>query len=342
MTQFLKRKPFIIAEIGQSHHGNFNKLKNIIKLVGSSDVDAIKLQTHFSEHESTYDEPFRNKKNINKKFKTRKDYWKSVEFSDTQWLKISKLVNKQKKIFLSSPFSLKGLNCLLKTNMPAIKIGSGEFFSKDLLQASIKSKLPLIVSTGLSNQVEISKMIKLLKKNKCKFTILQCETSYPTDFKKIGLNYIKCWKKKFKCNVGISIHSSSISPAIASITEGADIIEVHVKTFEDKFNPDNSSSISIKQLNNLCNFRNDYLKFNFKKPKNKKLDKKQLKLKKIFTKSICLKQDRSRNYIIKKSDIVYKKPGYGLKYEHEKFIIGKRLLNKVSSNRILTLKDLKI
>ena len=78
--------------------------------------------------------------------------------------------------------------------------------------------------------------------------------------KKIGLNYIKCWKKKFKCNVGISIHSSSISPAIASITEGADIIEVHVKTFEDKFNPDNSSSISIEQLNNLCNFRNDYLR----------------------------------------------------------------------------------
>ena len=75
--------------------------------------------------------------------------------------------------------------------------------------------------------------------------------------------------------MGISIHSSSIRPAIASITEGADIIEVHVKTFEDKFNPDNSSSISIKQLNNLCNFRNDYLKFNFKKPKNKKLDKKQ-------------------------------------------------------------------
>ena len=59
MIQFLKRKPFIIAEIGQSHHGNFNKLKNIIKLIGSSDVDAIKLQTHFSEYESTYDEPFR-------------------------------------------------------------------------------------------------------------------------------------------------------------------------------------------------------------------------------------------------------------------------------------------
>ena len=64
MSIIFKKKPFIIAEIGQSHHGNFAKLRNIVKLVGSTKVDAIKFQTHFSDYESTLDEPFRSKRNI--------------------------------------------------------------------------------------------------------------------------------------------------------------------------------------------------------------------------------------------------------------------------------------
>lgn len=342
MNAIFKKKPFIIAEIGQSHHGSFAKLKKIIKLVGSTKVDAIKFQTHFSDQESTLDEPFRSKKNINKKFKNRLDYWKSVEFSQKQWIQISKLVNKRNKIFLSSPFSIKGLKCLIKTKMPAIKIGSGEFFSTDLIKECLKTKLPMIISTGLSNSEEVDKMIKFLKRKRKKFIILQCNSSYPTSFEEIGINYIEEWKKKYRCKVGISIHSDSIYPSITAIVKGADLLEVHVKTKEDKYNPDNSSSISISQLNEICNFRDEYKKLDLKKNIKKKLSTNQLKMRKIFTKSICLKYDRPKNYIIKKTDIIYKKPGYGFKYKDEKYIIGKKLLKKVSSRRILKKKDLKV
>ena len=340
MNFILKKKPFLVAEVGQSHHGNFDTVKEIIKTIGSTKVDAIKFQTHFADSESTFDEPFRSTINIKKNLTSRYKYWESVQFTEKQWIEISKLVKKQNKFFLSSPFSLKGLHCLLKTNMKAIKIGSGEFFSQDLINSCLNTRLPIIISTGLSNISEIKKMIMFLKKKKKKFIILQCNTSYPTKLEEIGVNYIRQWKKKYNCNVGISIHSNLINPSSAAITNGADLIEMHVKINEDEFNPDNSSSITIDQLNQICEFREDFNKLTSNNVK-KKLTNQQEKLKRIFTKSICLKNDKPKNYIIKKRDIIYKKPGYGFGYKDEQFIIGKKLLKKVTSNRILKIKDIK-
>ena len=337
----IKNSPFLIAEVGQSHHGSFKKLIKIIDKISGTEVDAIKFQTHIANAESTLDEPFRSIKNIKKKYRNRFDYWKSVEFSFNSWKKISEYVKKKNKFFISSPFSLEGLNLLKKVNVQAIKIGSGEFFSKDLIDESIKSNLPIIISTGLSTYQEIGKIINLLKKRRKNFTILQCHTSYPNKFEEIGINLIDKWKKKFKCPIGISIHSNSISPAIASIVKGADIIEVHVKINEDRFNPDNSSSITIDQLKSICDFRKDYNFLNKPGYNKKILNYEQKKLKSVFTKSLALKSTKPKGYILKKEDLTLKKPGTGIKFSQLKQVVGRMLKNQVSYKRLLKRRDLK-
>ena len=59
-----KSKTYIIAEIAQSHLGNFKKNKNIIDHVAKTGVEFIKFQTHYANEESTLQEPFRKKKKI--------------------------------------------------------------------------------------------------------------------------------------------------------------------------------------------------------------------------------------------------------------------------------------
>ena len=98
-----KKNPLLIAEIGQSHHGNFKNLIKIVDKISQTDVDAIKFQTHIANSESTLDEPFRNSQNI-KKYKNRFDYWKSVEFSQNQWIKISRYVKKRENFYKFSFF----------------------------------------------------------------------------------------------------------------------------------------------------------------------------------------------------------------------------------------------
>ena len=57
----LKKKPFLIAEVGQAHDGSLGTAHSFIDLVADTGFDAIKFQTHFAKHESTVNEKFRIK-----------------------------------------------------------------------------------------------------------------------------------------------------------------------------------------------------------------------------------------------------------------------------------------
>ena len=88
--------PFIIAEIGQTHNGSIEKAFKFIDKVKMNGGDAVKFQLHIASEESTLDEPFRIKI---KNFKSRYDYWKSVEFTNEEWFKISNYCKKKKLFF---------------------------------------------------------------------------------------------------------------------------------------------------------------------------------------------------------------------------------------------------
>lgn len=331
-------KTLIIAEIGQSHLGSIKKAEQIIKKISKSGVEFIKFQTHISSEESTLNEPFRKKI---PKFKNRLEYWKKMEFTLDQWKKIKKICDKNNLTFLSSPFSIKAAEILKKLKVPAWKIGSGEFFSKSLIEKIISYKEPIILSTGLSTLSEISKEVKKLQYKKKPFILMQCTSLYPCKLEDIGINMINDFKKKFNCFVGYSDHSGTVFPSLLAIANKASLLEVHVGDKNDKENPDNLSSISFKQLNELVVARNAFHKILSNPKDKKKLSTKLKKLKKIFTKSCALKNPKKVGQILKKSDIIFKKPGTGIPENKSSLIIGKKFVKDVSNNQLLKLSDFK-
>jgi len=330
-------KPLIIGEVGQSHLGKIENVFKIIDLVSKTGVDVIKFQTHYADEESTLDEPFRKstKSNIN----SRIEYWRKMEFSKKEWAKIKKYCEKKGLIFLSSPFSLKAINVLRKIGVKFWKIGSGEFFSDDLLKALDKLNQPIILSTGLCRYKDIKKQLRLFK-NKRKIVLMQCTSEYPSSIKSTGIDVIKKLKSKFNVFTGLSDHSGKISPALMALSLGAKVIEVHFKINESKDNLDKNASLNLNQLKFLCDCRDEiYTMSNHKINKNI-LSQEQIRNKKIFTKSIALKKDMKKNETIKKSDITFKKPGYGIKYNNVQKIIGKKLKKNTYSNRLLKWSDI--
>ena len=61
-------------------------------------------------------------------------------------------------IFLSSVFSKKEIEILKKIKVPAWKVASGEFNSNYILDEMIKTRLPILLSTGMMSFKEILKM----------------------------------------------------------------------------------------------------------------------------------------------------------------------------------------
>ncbi len=335
----MHKKTLIIAEVGLSHGGSFRVAKKLVNKIAQTGADIIKFQTHIASEESTLNEKFRKGHKFN--FKSRYDYWKHHEFSEIQWKTLSNYCNKKNIGFMSSPFSVKSVKILKKTNQKFWKIGSGEFYSQDLVQEIIKLKKPIIISTGLSNYDEIRKMVKLFKKNKCIFYVLQCTTKYPTSLKEIGLNVAHEIKKKFKCAVGLSDHSGSLFPALFAISDDAfEVIEVHVTIDKkNKNNPDNTSSITINELKFLCEY-NKSLEIMKNNKINKNLfAKKLLKTKKLFTKSIAPSKSLQKGHQIKLSDICLKKPGTGIQSKYLSNITDKILKKDVKYNKLFKWSD---
>ena len=54
-------------------------------------------------------------------------------------------------IFISSPFSRKAVDRLVKMNVPAFKIGSGECNNLPLVDYIASFKKPIIMSTGMNS-----------------------------------------------------------------------------------------------------------------------------------------------------------------------------------------------
>ena len=159
----MKQKYFeklIIAEIGSVHDGSFGNALKLIEVAKECGAKVVKFQVHFAEEETLENaiSP------IHFSEESRYKYFKRTSFTFEQWKKILEYTHENKLLFMASVFSKKSLDLLLKIRSDYIKVPSGEMTNLPLLHYISKIKLPVILSTGMSNWDEIDKSIETLKK----------------------------------------------------------------------------------------------------------------------------------------------------------------------------------
>ena len=271
------KKVFIIAEAGINHNGNFSLAKKLISLSKKAGADAVKFQLFDTDS-------FINKKCLPLAYKRLK----SLEFTTKKWKQIIAYSKKLKiKIFFSI-FDTKSLMSLKQLKINLIKIPSGEINNFELLKNVSKTKKEVIISTGMSNEKDISNAIQILKKNK--LSVLHCVSEYPVNLKNNNLNYLKTLNKNnFLHGIGFSDHSkSTILPSIA-VALGAKIIEKHITYNNNQKKGDHKMSLSFKKFKEMVtNIRNTEIALGLDK---KIISKEELSLSKIARKGIYLKKN---------------------------------------------------
>lgn len=293
----------------------------------------VKFQTHLAIEESTLDDEFR----INFSFqdKTRFDYWKRMEFSKKEWKELAKNALNKGLLFTSSAFSLKALKMLDEIGLPFIKIASGEVLNNEIIDFAIERRLPVMISTGMSNWAEIEKTVAYLNKNNIPVIVMQCTSKYPTKLEEVGLNVLDEIKKKFNTNIGLSDHSGTLFPSLAAIAMGADAIEVHVTFNKQMFGPDTIASITIEELKFLVQYRNAVKIMNENPVDKNKMAKDISGMRKLFFRSLAPSRYLKKGTILKENMLLYKKPGTGILPSQKDQIIGKRLKCDVSPKYLL-------
>ncbi len=242
-----KHKPFVIAEIGINHEGNFKKAMKMVDDAYKSGAECIKFQCHIIEDEMVKNDviPGNAKESI-------WDIIKRCSLTLQEEIKIKKYVERLGMIYLSTPFSRAAVDRLEKMDVYAYKIGSGECNNYPLIEYITSFGKPIILSTGMNDIKSISLSVEILERNKINYALLHCTSLYPTPYEKVRLNALLELKNNFpNAVIGLSDHSIGNYTSFAAIPLGACIIEKHFTSNKKWSGPDVPISVNPNELKDL-------------------------------------------------------------------------------------------
>ncbi len=329
----------VIAEIAQAHEGSLGTALAFVDAVAEAGADAVKFQTHIAEAESTPHEPWRVR--FSSQDETRYDYWKRMEFSETQWREIRDRAAAAGLDFISSPFSVQAAELLTRVGISAWKIASGEVKSRALLDRVSETGLPVYLSTGMSPVAEVDDSVALLRERGLDVTVMQCTSMYPTPPDRVGLNVLGEFRTRYPdCAVGLSDHSGTVYPGLAAVALGADAVEVHVCFSRHAFGPDVPASLTIDELADLTRGVR-FLEAARGAPVDKDAVARELApMRQLFMKSVVAATDLPAGTVLEPGHLAAKKPVSGIPAERLDELLGRRLARDLRRDQLLAEADL--
>jgi len=332
-------KTFIIAEAGINHNGKISLAKKLIDIAKKSGADAVKFQTFKSNDiiSSFAGKLDYQKKNLKDK-ESQLKMLKKVELKFSDFAILKKYCRKKKIIFMSTPKNIESAIFLNKLKMNIFKIGSGEAIDYPLIRKVKSFNKQTIISTGMCTLDEVHKIVNIFKKNLSNLTLLHCTSLYPCPDEECNLLSIIKMKKKFKnVKIGFSDHTIGIDAAPTAVAMGAKVIEKHLTLNNLMSGPDHKASLNFNNFRKMVKrIRRieSLLGLEIKAPTLN--EKKNIKL---IRRGLVYKKNFNKNYVIKKNDLMVKRPLKGLEPDYAKKIIGKKLKINVQEDYPVKIKD---
>jgi sialic acid synthase len=203
-----------------------------------------------------------------------------------------------------------------------------------------QTKIPIIISTGMSDKKDIDNALEIITKSHENISILHCLSQYPSEYKNLNLNTIPFLKQEYpNYKIGYSDHSIGISIPISAVAMGAEIIEKHITLDRNMKGTDHIGSLAPKGLHNMIrdirNLEDSFGEFKIIKSKY------VLSAKNKLERSIASKSFIPKNTVIKEDMLKLLSPGDGYKWAERKLVIGQTSKTDISKNEIIYSRFLK-
>jgi N-acetylneuraminate synthase len=241
--------PLVVAEIGINHNGILSEAFKLVDAAHAAGAEIIKHQTHIPDAEMSSEArsviPGNSSISIY-------EVIENCSLTLNEESQLADYVRSKGLIYMSTPFSFEALEFLESINVPAYKIGSGECNNYPLVKEIAAKGKPVIMSTGMNSIASIRPSVEIFRKNNIPFALMHCTNLYPTPEKLIRLNAINELKDAFPDAIlGLSDHSLTNYPCLASVGLGASILERHFTDSKERTGPDIICSMTPAELSEL-------------------------------------------------------------------------------------------
>ena len=333
----------IVAEIGCNHNGDVNIATDMLLQAHRSGATSVKFQIFNSENLVAKNAPKAEYqiKNMGSN-ETQLEMLKKLELSYGDYKVLKNVASRNNIEIFATAFDIESVNFLNSLGQNIWKIPSGEITNLPLLEKirdlNCKDK-EIILSTGMSNIEEIRRATEILEESRnTKFTLLHCNTDYPTQDSDMNILAMKYLSDRFpKWEIGLSDHSKGNIAAIMAIALGATFIEKHF-TIDRNFNgPDQAASVIPSEFKQLCDdivraekMIGIYDKF---------ITPSECSNKFVARKSIVAKAPIRKGEMFTEENITCKRPGYGISPIYWHKVLGTLAEHDFREDDMLVMKD---
>lgn len=336
---------YIIGEIGQNHNGSVDYAKLLIEVVARPVVDklfgeklegmdAVKLTKRDLKQELSASQMLKPYDSPHSFGKTYGEHRKFLELSDEEHLELFKYAKSFDLDFVETLCAPGALSLLKLFTPDKLKVASRDSTNFPLLEAMAETKIPIILSLGMSGKKELDDALNIITKYHSDISILHCVSEYPTQYKNVNLNSIKYLQENYnQYTIGYSDHTIGIATPVAAVALGASVIEKHITIDRKMKGTDQAGSLAIDGIERMIR---DIRNLEMSMGNNGLFICDDVKLaKEKLERSIATINALKADHLLTENDIQLLSPGTGYKWSEREKILGKKLSINLPANEII-------
>ena len=234
------KQPFLVAEIGVNHDGHLERAAEMVRGAAEAGFDAVKFQYWIEDELLAADAPNAPYQGAG----DQRELLRSLLLDIDELSELRKLAGDEGIEFGITADGTRALNGARALAPDFLKVGSGDADNPWLLDAVAKSKLPVVLSVGMSSDDDVLWMLETLR-GATDVTVLHCVSAYPTPLEELNLCRMSRLSQMTDHPVGLSDHTIGVAAASAAVALDASMIEKHVTWSTTASGPDHAASLSL-------------------------------------------------------------------------------------------------
>jgi N,N'-diacetyllegionaminate synthase len=245
-------KTLIIAEAGVNHNGDIGMARQLVRVAAAAGADMVKFQTFVASQVTTAHAPKADyQRTATGEAESQQEMIAKLQLSRADHEALLEECKASGITFFSTGFDADSVDMLVELGIDRIKIPSGEITNLPLLRHIAAKRLPIILSTGMSDMDEIGEALAVLEEGgiaRDTITVLHCNTEYPTPMADVNLTAMRAIGDRYDVAIGYSDHTMGIEVPIAAVALGATVIEKHLTLDRALPGPDHGASLEPDEL----------------------------------------------------------------------------------------------
>jgi N,N'-diacetyllegionaminate synthase len=319
----LTRRVMVVAEIGNNHEGDLERAHRLIAEAAAAGADAVKFQTIVPELLVSADQ------------RERLAQLGRFRLDERAHASLAAAAADAGVLFMSTPFAVSTVDWL-DGLVPAFKIASGDNDFWPLLERVARTGKPMIVSLGLGGLAHAEQIVDFCEETwrpdgvgGGELALLHCVSAYPTPEESAGLGSLR-ELQGLRATIGYSDHTLGTKVAELAVAAGARIIEKHftLDKAQSEFR-DHRLSADPNEMRELVSAIRRVEKIF--QPSSSADEANRV----VARRSIAAARNLPAGTVVKLDDLVWLRPGSGLRPGEEGRLVGRTLRCEVASGTLI-------